>query len=208
MKRLLPFLFVLIAGTVNGQSLKDLLFSGKMKNDSNTVHRKGEDLKDKVDTSTKKPAPAPIVNPVAGTPVPGSTGKDSLLAKAPEVVAVDSAFVGNPAAPVAAPAAVSVTKDNNRLWKEFVDTVISTIKTEAAQNKKFKKGDYTVMVDYTINTDGTVTVGNIYVSPENDFLQLQLKERLNIDTPKLNPVMSSSGTARKTNKRYTVVITK
>lgn len=208
MKKLLPLVFILIAGTVNGQSLKDLLFSGKMKNDSNTVHRKGEDLKDKVDTTTKKPDPAPVVSQVAVTPVPGTAGKDSVLAKAPEAVAVDSVNAADPAAPVAAPATVSVARDNNRLWKEFVDTVISTIKTESLQNKKVKKGDYTVMIDYTINTDGSVTVGNIYVSPESDFLQLQLKERLNIDTPKLNPVMSSSGTARKTNRRYTVVITK
>jgi len=208
MKKLLPLVFILIAGTVNGQSLKDLLFSGKMKNDSNTVHHKGEDLKDKVDTTTKKPAPAPVVSQVAVTPVPGTAGKDSVLAKAPESVAVDSVNAADPAAPVAAPATVSVARDNNRLWKEFVDTVISTIKTESLQNKKVKKGDYTVMIDYTINTDGSVTVGNIYVSPESDFLQLQLKERLNIDTPKLNPVISSSGTARKTNRRYTVVITK
>ncbi|MBN8685450.1 MAG: hypothetical protein J0M10_00470 [Chitinophagales bacterium] len=208
MKKLLPLVFILIAGTVNGQSLKDLLFSGKMKNDSNTVHRKGEDLKDKVDTTTKKPDPAPVVSQVAVTPVPGTAGKDSVLAKAPEAVAVDSVNAADPAPPVAAPATVSVARDNNRLWKEFVDTVISTIKTESLQNKKVKKGDYTVMIDYTINTDGSVTVGNIYVSPESDFLQLQLKERLNIDTPKLNPVMSSSGTARKTNRRYTVVITK
>lgn len=206
MKKLLPLVFILIAGTVNGQSLKDLLFSGKMKNDSNTVHRKGEDLKDKVDTTTKKPAP--VVSQVAVTPVPGTAGKDSVLAKAPESVTVDSVNAADPPAPVAAPATVSVARDNNRLWKEFVDTVISTIKTESLQNKKVKKGDYTVMIDYTINTDGSVTVGNIYVSPESDFLQLQLKERLNIDTPKLNPVMSSSGTARKTNRRYTVVITK
>ena len=61
MKKIIPLIFLLFALNAQSQSLKDLLFSGKMKTDSGTVVRKGEDLKDKVDTGTKKPAPAPLV---------------------------------------------------------------------------------------------------------------------------------------------------
>ena len=52
-------LFLLLAGlfasNAHAQSLKDLLYSGKLKKDSNTVIRKGDDLSSKIDTSTKKP---------------------------------------------------------------------------------------------------------------------------------------------------------
>jgi hypothetical protein len=64
MKKLIPLVFVLFALNAQSQSLKDLLFSGKMKTDSGTVVRKGEDLKDKVDT-VQKTGPAPVPAPAA-----------------------------------------------------------------------------------------------------------------------------------------------
>lgn len=205
MKRLLVIALVLVSGLVNGQSLKDLLFSGKMKNDSNTVHRKGEDLKEKIDTTTKKPAPAPEKPKV----VPANIQKDSTAVQNPVQAALPPAPAEGLTPKEESPAALTGTaKDNNKIWKEFVDTVLSSIKAESMQNKKVKKGDYSVMVDYAINTDGTVTVGNIFVSPDNEFLRMQLKERLSIDTPKLNPVLNSAGVARKTNRRYSFLISK
>lgn len=205
MKRLLVIALVLVSGLVNGQSLKDLLFSGKMKNDSNTVHRKGEDLKEKIDTTTKKPAPAPE-KPKA---VPANIQKDSAAVQHPVQAALPPAPAEGLTPKEESPAAIAGTaKDNNKIWKEFVDTVLSSIKAESLQHKKVKKGDYSVIVDYAIGTDGTVTIGNIFVSPDNEFLRLQLKERLSIDTPKLNPVLNSAGVARKTNRRYSFLISK
>ena len=55
----LVIIFLFSLGAVissHAQSLKDLLFSGKLKNDSGTVIRKGEDLTGKLDTAAKKPA--------------------------------------------------------------------------------------------------------------------------------------------------------
>jgi len=50
------------------QSLKDLLYSGKLKKDSSGVIRSTDDLSSKIDTSTKKPeavvAKAPVTEPV------------------------------------------------------------------------------------------------------------------------------------------------
>ena len=44
MKKVMLFLFVAFTVTANAQSLKDALFSGKLKTDSGTVIKKGDDL--------------------------------------------------------------------------------------------------------------------------------------------------------------------
>lgn len=213
MKQLLLLFAIFFAATVQSQSLKDLLYSGKMKNDSNSVIRKGDDLKDKIDTSAKKATPAPekpkadlavkkdsMGKATATNPVEGNISRDSLASPdlSPET----------PVAPTPAAAPLNVNSENNKRWKQFVDTVIGSIKAEVLPNKKIKKGDYSVMVDYTINTDGTITIGNIFISPESELLQQQLKERLGIDTPVLLPVTGSNGVARKTNRRYSFLLSK
>jgi hypothetical protein len=101
-----------------------------------------------------------------------------------------------------------VAKDNNKLWKEFMDASIVTLKEEVMTSKKLKKGDYYIMVDYAIETDGQVTINNVYPSPENKFLEEQVKERLSIVAPKLNPVLASNGKPRKVNKRHNFTLTK
>lgn len=222
MKKIIPLIFLLFALNAQSQSLKDLLFSGKMKTDSGTVVRKGEDLKDKVDTSTKKPVPAPLVQSataVSDKSKPNIVKKDSITSisvtaapatatapPAPAAIGAEPVKPAEEAAP-ANPKAVA-TRDNNRIWKEFVDTVLGSIKAEVLSSKKIKKGDYSIIIDYTINLDGSVTVGNIFVSPESKELQEQLKERLGIDTPKLSPMLNTAGTARKVNKRYSTMLSK
>jgi len=64
------------------------------------------------------------------------------------------------------------------------------------------------MVDYAIEPDGKVTINNVYPTPENKFLEEQVKERLSIDTPQLNPVLGSNGKGRKVMKRYNFTLTK
>lgn len=214
MKKLLPLVFVLFALNAQSQSLKDLLFSGKMKTDSGTVVRKGDDLKDKVDTTTKKPAPVPAPTPApaagekAKAPTPNTDSVKTATAPAvtPAPANTEAVKPAEEAAP-ASPQAVA-TRDNNRIWKEFVDTVLGSIKAEVLSSKKIKKGDYSITIDYTINVDGSVTIGNIFVSPESGTIQEQLKERLGIDTPKLSPMVNTTGTARKVNKRYSTVLSK
>ncbi len=214
MKKLLLLVLVMFALNAQSQSLKDLLFSGKMKTDSGTVVRKGEDLKDKVDTTTKKPVPAPVAAtaPVASekaktAPVNTDSVKTASVPVAtPSPVNTEAVKPAEEAAP-ASPQATA-TRDNNRIWKEFVDTVLGSIKAEVLSSKKIKKGDYSITIDYAINVDGSVAIGNIFVSPESSHLQEQLKERLGIDTPKLSPMVNTTGTARKVNKRYSTVISK
>ena len=194
MKKGILFLLLVTTITSNAQSLKDALYGGKLKTDSGTVIKKGDDLSSKIDTSKKKPVEPEKTKITA-------VAMDSSITKM--AVQTDSAAIfvnkldNN-----------TVSKDNNKIWKEFMDTVISTLKQEVMTSKKIKKGDYYVMVDYEIGLDGQVTVTNVFPSPENKYIQEQVKERLSIDTPRLNPVLSGNGKPRKVVKRNTFTITK
>ena len=194
MKKIILIALLVSSFTMQAQTLKDLLYKGKLKSDTGSVVRKTDDLSAKIDTTTKKPAEPEKVK--AKTIVTDSIGNKQ--ATMTDSVATTAAGLADNAATV---------KDNNKLWKEFVDTVISTLNAEVMNGKKVKKGDYYVLVDYTIATDGQVTVTNVFVTPENKFLADQVKERLSISTPRLNPVLTSTGTARKTSKRYNFTLT-
>lgn len=177
----------------NAQSLKDALYGGKLKTDSGSVLRKGDDLSSKIDSNRKKPV-------VEEKKPAGAITMDSIKKWTTKADTTNKT-------PIDKTDALAVKKDNNKLWKEFMDTVISTLKSEVMASKKLKKGDYYVMVDYTIGVDGLVTIGNVFVSPENKTLETQVKERFNIDTPKLNPVLGSNGVPRKTVKRSNFTLT-
>ncbi len=197
MKKVILVLLVAIAINTNAQTLKEALYGGKLKTDTGTVLRKGEDLSSKIDSNRKAPVVAPEKKPVAAAT--DSTKKmiapgDSMAAPVAEKLEV-------------APA-TGVGADNNRVWKVFLDSTISILNQDLAVNKKYKKGEYSVTVDYVIELDGKITINNVYVSPENKSLAIQVKERLNIDTPQLKPVLSSNGKPRKINKRQSFMLVK
>ena len=195
------FLFVAFTVTANAQSLKDALFSGKLKTDSGTVIKKGDDLSTKIDTARKKPVEQEKnkLNPVAMDPsIKKMTTTNSITTTVDTTSLAAAGTLENTAAP----------KDNNKTWKEFSDAVISTLKTEVMNSKKIKKGDYFIMVDYAIELDGKVTINNVYPTPENKFIEEQVKERFSIDTPQLNPVLASNGKPRKVIKRQNFTLTK
>jgi hypothetical protein len=199
-------LFLLIAAgsiTVNAQSLKDLLYRGKLKKDSSSVIRQGDDLSSKIDTSSKKPAepqktataavsidPSKAVNSI--DPATDATGiKDSVATAGTE--AKDN---------------TASVKNNNKIWKEYMDSLVSILKTEVLPSKKIKKDTYYLYVEYEIGTDGQVTVTNVVSAPENTFLQQQVKDRLLLGAPQLSPVLDSSNKARKVKRKYNFNITK
>ncbi len=195
MKKGILFLLVIVVANANAQSLKDALYGGKLKTDSNTVLRKGEDLSSKIDTVAKKPV-------AAEKPMQAALSLDSMKKWTskpdPAAAAIAEGKTTIPTAP----------KDNNKLWKEFVDSVTSTLNQEVMTSKKINNGNYYVTVDYAIATDGQVSITNILMVPENKFLAEQVKERLSIDTPKLIPVLSGSGAPRKVTKRYNFTLSK
>ncbi|HET7898514.1 MAG TPA: hypothetical protein VFL47_12600 [Flavisolibacter sp.] len=228
------FLLLLLCSSVfvKAQSLKEALFSGKLKNEPGTVIRKGDDLSTKIDTTTRKapvdtavakaaPAMVPAataqavdtsaktVNPQAApastaglekSEVPAGTVAAGVAATG-AIVSGDSAATA-PAEPVAKPT------DNNSVLKGFMDSLVSTLKTDVMPSKKVKEGSYLVLVSYAIQTDGQLDFTDVFVSPENNFLQDQIKQRLAIDVPHLQPELTSTGKPRKVNKKYKFTVVK
>ncbi|MBS1735235.1 MAG: hypothetical protein JSS98_01350 [Bacteroidetes bacterium] len=89
-----------------------------------------------------------------------------------------------------------------------MDSLSSTLKTEALPNKKIKSGTYYILVQYAIETDGQVSLSNVSCSPENSFLEQTIKERITLTAPQLNPVLSSYGKPRKASKKYSFTLSK
>lgn len=198
------------------QSLKEALFGGKLKNDAGTVIRKGDDLSTKIDSNRKAPV-EDLAKAKASNQVLDSSSKKlsaasntADLSTTAKTDTTTSSLNGSSASETLAtpkePAAAS--KDNNALWKAYMDTLNSTLKAEVLSSKKIKSGSYYVLVSYTIGTDGKVDVKDVFVSPENAFLQQQIKDRLAIDVPQLSPVLSDSGTPRKVSKKYNFTLVK
>lgn len=190
MKKGILFLLIITAINADAQTLKDALYGGKLKTDSGTVIKKGDDLSTKIDTSRKKPVEA---EKPKLTVISADSAAKKTIASNEATVPVDNAVV---------------TKDNNKIWKQFIDSSISTLNAEVMTSKKLKKGEYFIMVDYAIELDGKITINNVYPTPENKFLEEQVNERLSIDTPQLSPVLSGNGKPRRVIKRHNFTLVK
>jgi|KBSSwiS6_1023812.scaffolds.fasta_scaffold05374_2 hypothetical protein len=200
---LLVLVLILLSSAVAySQSLKDLLYKGKLKNDSNTVVRKTDDLSTKIDTGVKKPAEP--VKTVMASEIAKDTSSAQIITT--DSLAAPEAKKDNPE--VKKDNNVNVVMDNTKMWKVYMDSMVSTFNTEVLPSKKVKKETYYVFVDYEIAVDGQVNVNNIIITPENSFLQDEIKQRLMLTAPKLNPVTSSTGKAMKSKKRYNFTLTK
>lgn len=204
MKKGIFFLLVASSVTVNAQSLKDALYGGKLKMDSNSVVRKGDDLSSKIDTAQKKPAEPEKPKTILA---PGDPGK--------KITAADSVTVASGIKDSTATNAVTEvndntanTRSNTKIWKEYIDSISAALKTEVLPSKKIKKETYYLYVEYEIGTDGQVNVTNVVSTPENSFLQDQVKSRLIVSTPQLAPALDSNNKPRKVKRKYNFNITK
>ena len=203
MKKGILFLLLLSAASANAQSLKDLLYGGKLKSDTGTLVKKTDDLSTKIDTIKKKPVEPEKTKLVAATK--DSAAKDA--AAQTDLAGATAAAEGKDIA-VEVKDNTAITKDNNKLWKEYMDSMAITFKDEVLSSKKIKDGTYTILVDYEIGPDGQVTIKEVYPSPDNSTLAKEIKERLILTAPNLNPVMGSTGKPRKVVKKYNFILTK
>jgi hypothetical protein len=191
--------------SANGQKLIDALYSGKLKMDTGTVIRKGDDLSSKIDTSTKKPVEqekaklTPLVRD-SSMVVSGTSG-DS-MAVAINLIPADAAITA------AKDSNAVATKDNNVVWKQYIDEFTGTLRTEVLPSKKIKSGTYSVLIEYEIGLDGQVTVNSVSSSPESSFLDQQVKERLTLTSPQLSPLLNSYGKPRKAAKKQILTLSK
>jgi len=207
MKKAILFLLLAYSFGAKAQTLKELLYSGKLKKDSTSVIRSTDDLKSKIDTSQKKAEPekATMAATTGDSSVKAANGTiDSATVSAE---AKDSAATAtNPVG--ATPAASAPVKSPNKVWKEYTDSLISSMKTDVLASKKVKKETYFLTVNYEIDTDGSVSITNVTASPENDYLQEQVKQRLLLSPPQLNPILDSANKPHKVKRRYNFTITK
>ncbi|OJW33995.1 MAG: hypothetical protein BGO54_04775 [Sphingobacteriales bacterium 46-32] len=192
------------------QSLKEALYGGKLKLDSGAVIRKGDDLKAHIDTSTRKPV-------VAEKQASLSAAKDSLTQKgqtsqltnaATQQEAADNPVAGTTSPAVGNNTGTNAAADNNKVWKDYIDELMTAIRTDVLPSKKIKNGTYYVLVDYEIDVDGQVAVKNITCSPGSEYLEEQVRERINLTAPRLTPLLNTYGKPRKAAKKQNLTITK
>src|SRR2546423_10919566 len=136
MKNWILILFLFGAAAVQAQqkqSLKDLLYSGKLKKDSTGVIRSTDDLSAKIDTSTKKADTVKIKVQVATS----NQDNKAITPKADINTNVIPTVIDTKDSTVAAAPVVSKTspKTNTKLWKEYIDTLMKTLKAEVLNSK-------------------------------------------------------------------------
>jgi hypothetical protein len=210
MKLVVFIALTFLALSANSQSLKEALYGGRLKADTGAVLRKGDSAKIRenmaqkvVEDSVKKDAivVAKEAAVAEGKDTTGMIASIDPLSGAVSV-SVDSTLVKAAAAEKAAP------KDNNEAWKLYMDEMTTSIKAEALQSSKVKKGNYFVLIDYKINTDGQVSVTSVSVDPENSFLEQNIKDRLTLNPAKLFPIIDNNGRARTVNRKQTLNLVK
>jgi hypothetical protein len=198
-------LVILLAGLVcvvsaDAQSLKEALYSGKLKLDTGTVIRKGDDLSSKIDTSRKLQVVEPPKTASAPMTLKDSSGTLVLAPSQPDVVTATPGVVSQ--------VPVNISKDNNKIWKDYVDELTNTLRAEVLTSKKLKDGSYSVLIEYEIGLDGQIGINNVTSSPENSFLEQQVKDRLILGAPTMNPVLAANGKPRKVARRQMITLTK
>jgi len=206
---LIAIMFVGATGG-NAQSLKELLYGGKLKKDSSGVIRKTDDLTAKIDTSTKKPEPEKPQTPAPATIASDSSKSSNVsLADAPAITTGENpSATTDPAAATTTTTDAEKPKDNNAVWKSYIEELTGTLKSEVMTNKKIKSGTYSVLIDYAIETDGTITVNTVSSVPESSYLQDQIKQRLTLGAPQLTPLLGANGKPRKAAKKQTITLAK
>jgi len=174
MKIFFLFFLLLVFENCFSQSLRDSLYGGKLKIDSAILKKANIASQKSEKDSLKKAESDSVVKSEADT-----------LAKKDAQVKPTLEF-----------------KDNPKTWKKFIDQFTATLNTEVLSSKKIKRGSYTVLVDYEIGVDGTISTKNISCSPSNDYLAEQVNERFASSAPQLAPLIRDGVHANLQKGRY------
>jgi len=225
MKSIAVIILTLLAFTANSQSLKEALYGGKLKADTGAVLRKGDNQKIQENMAQKLVADS--VNKITEDSIKlvvETEKRDSIETvkkEAIEVAKVKAVAAGRDTTNFDTTAVINamnedakkteskaVSKDNTVVWKTYIDEMTTSIKAETLQSNKVKKGNYFVLIDYKVNTDGQVSITSVSVDPENSFLEENIKERLTLNPAKLNPIVDGTGRARTVNRKQTLNLSK
>ena len=196
MKTIVLFTLVLLAFSAQSQSLKDALYSGKLKADTGAVIRKGDTLRikeniaQKVEDDSVKMAQKIIADSIKKEAI--AVEKEIAIAAGKDT----TALINTETVAETLSVEKTIPKDNNKIWKTFIDSVSASIKSEVITSGKLKKGAYSVLIEYEIKPDGQININSVVSDPQNSFLEGQIKVRLTLDAPQMNPVMGTNGKPR------------
>ena len=179
MRVLIFFTLVFFCSGCFAQSLRDSLFSGKLKVDSALLAKSKISVRKNEIDSTKK-----FRTDSSGKIVIDTLQKQANLEKP-----------------------VISFSDNNKIWKKFIDQNTAVINKETLTSRKIKKGSYSVMIEYEIGTDGVVNIKNVTSTPNSEYLVEQIKEKIIPEVPQLAPLISN-GVPRKSLKRTVIFFNK
>jgi hypothetical protein len=185
MKSILFFIVTVCTFSVQAQTLKDALFSGRLKTDSGTTVKQGDSLKLLSDSLFKLK-----MDSLKKAGIKKEAQKNNLSDTA-SIHSTDAAAAGN-----------------NQSWNQFIEEYTAIIKKEVLPSSRIKAGTYSVLIEYTIETDGNITTNNVYCTPDNAFLVQQIRARMMMNAPKLSPVLMSNGKPRKVLKKQSLTFVK
>jgi hypothetical protein len=209
MRKLILILIVVAAGSVpaGAQSLKDLLYGGKLRMDSNAVLRKTDDLNSRIDPNAKQRADS--LAAIAAAAIPADTVvKTTTVAADGTVNTQTTTTVAGITTTTESTTPSIAGKTNTRLWKEYTDSLI-VIMNEGLQNaKKIKAQTYSLTVTYDIETTGQVTVANVLATPESDLLQAMVKQQMEAMPLQLHPMLDGNNQPRKARRTQNFTFTK
>ena len=180
---LLAVLFISTNCFAQKSSLRDSLFSGKLKADSTLVAKSKVNEEKAKEDSIKK------------------VQIDSL-----KKIGADTTQITGVATTIPVKSELKYS-DNNKTWKKFTDEYTKVINAEMANNKKIKKGGYTVTLEYEIDIDGRVSTKNIICDPKSEALIALIEEKMMANAPLLAPQVVN-GAPRKSSKRQILVFVK
>ncbi|MBC7949144.1 MAG: hypothetical protein H7Y42_14765 [Chitinophagaceae bacterium] len=163
--------FIVLLGTsvsLGAQSLKDSLYGGKLRNDAG---------KTAVSTDTGK-----YVAPIRNETISSQPSDNKKI----EVKKLDENMPD------------SLNKlyyAKQKSWKRFIENNVSIISQEAESNRKVKKGEYNVEIEYEIGLNGRVTTKEITVVPHNEFIVEKVQQMM-MRPPVLSPPIYADGKPR------------
>jgi hypothetical protein len=182
------FAIILFSATISkAQSLRDSLFSGKLKNPL----KQAEVAKDSANKVAKDSAVA-VTKQDAPAAVTGENKTATEMQK-PDDTMPDSLN--------------KLYYAKQKAWKRFIDQQTMIISQQADESKKVKKGEYYIEFDYEIGLNGRVKASNISCSPKNDFLQETVTDILS-RPPVLAPPVYGDGKPRVASAKQQITILK
>ena len=206
MKSIVLFTLFLLAITAKSQSLKEALYGGKLKADTGAVIRKGdsakikENMAQKVSDDSLKMAQkiSDDSMKVVQKMIADSIRREELAIEKQKAIAagLDTTAIVAAAASVGiasvhpaihAVAENAIPKDNNKIWKTYIDELSATIKSEVLTSDKVKNGTYSVLIDYEIKTDGSGQYCECGVGSKEFILGTTDQRQVNVQCSPVKP---------------------